>query len=190
MSDKVQGPASYFPSIEATYGRSIAEWKTLMRASGHESHKDLVAWLKAEHGFGHGHAAAITGHMLAEGAPSVGADEQVDRLFPGRKAHWRPVYDRLAAEIEGFGDVKVLPKKTLVGFGTKAQFVMLQPSTPERFDVGLKLPGVDPTGRLEPAGRWNTMMTHRVQVTAADEVDEVDAELLGWLRQAYEASLG
>lgn len=185
MSDKVHGPASYFPSIEARYGRTIAEWKADMRASGHESHKDLVAWLKDEHGFGHGHAAAISSHLLAEGAPTAGAAEQVDRLFPAKKAHWRPVYDRLAAEIEGFGTVTVLPKKTLVGFGTKAQFVMLQPSTPERFDVGLKLPGVDPTDRLEPAGTWNTMMTHRVQVTSADQVD---AELLGWVRQAYEAS--
>jgi hypothetical protein len=31
------------------------------------------------------------------------------------------------------------------------------------------------------------MMIHRVQLTAADQVD---AELLGWLRQAYEASSG
>ena len=182
---KAQGPAAYFPSIEAKYGRSIDEWKAAMRATGLTTHKELVAWLKDEHGFGHGHAGAITAHLLAEGAAPQTADDRVTRLFPDRKAHWRPVYDRLAGEIAGFGEVKVLPKNTLVGFGTRAQFVMLQPSTPERFDVGLKLPGVEPAGRLEAAGKWNTMMTHRVQLTSPDQVD---AELLAWLRQAYDAS--
>jgi hypothetical protein len=46
--------------------------------------------------------------------------------------------------------------------------------------VGLNLRGVEPTGRLLAAGG---MCTHRVDVTAADEVDD---ELLGWLRAAYE----
>ena len=68
MADRVYGPASYFPSIEAKYGRSIAEWKALMHASGLTSHRQLVEWLKKEHGFGHGHANAITAHLLAEGS--------------------------------------------------------------------------------------------------------------------------
>jgi hypothetical protein len=190
-TSKAQGPAAYFPSIEANYGRTIDEWKALMRATGLSTHKELVAWLKDEHGFGHGHAGAITAHLLAERAAPQTGDDRVAKLFPERKARWRPVYDRLADEISGFGEagevgeVKVLPKNTLLGFGTRAQFVMLQPSTPERFDVGLKLPGVEPAGRLEAAGKWNTMMTHRVQVTSPDQVD---AELLGWLRQAYDAA--
>ncbi|HEY3141782.1 MAG TPA: DUF4287 domain-containing protein [Acidimicrobiales bacterium] len=186
MAELQKGPATYFPSIEAKHGRTIAEWKSQMRSTGLQSHKELVAWLKDEHGFGHGHASALTSHFLSAGTPKETADDKIDALFPDRKAHWRPVYDRLAGEISGFGDVKVLPKNTLVGFGTKAQFAMLQPSTPERFDVGLKLPGVEPTDRLEAAGSWNQMMTHRVRLTNADQVD---AELLAWLAQAYKASL-
>jgi len=62
----VQGPASYFPSIERTYGRSIAEWKALIRARGPAKHMELVSWLKAEHGMGHGHANALVGHTLME----------------------------------------------------------------------------------------------------------------------------
>ncbi len=64
--EKVKGPASYFPSIERTYGRSIAEWKELIRSSPVERHMDLVNWLKTEHGMGHGHANALVGHTLAE----------------------------------------------------------------------------------------------------------------------------
>jgi hypothetical protein len=62
----VKGPASYFPSIEKKYGRPIAEWTALLRAQPPAKHMELVAWLKQEHGMGHGHANALVAHMLAE----------------------------------------------------------------------------------------------------------------------------
>ena len=64
--DKVKGPASYFPSIEKTYGRPIAEWKALLRARLPAKHMELVVWLKQEHNMGHGHANALVAHMLSE----------------------------------------------------------------------------------------------------------------------------
>lgn len=64
--DKVKGPASYFPSIEKTYGRPIAEWQAMVRGAYPARHMDLVALLKSEHGMGHGHANAIVAHTLAE----------------------------------------------------------------------------------------------------------------------------
>ncbi len=64
--EKVKGPASYFPSIEKTYGRPIAEWKALIRAAMPARHMELVAMLKADHGMGHGHANALVAHTLAE----------------------------------------------------------------------------------------------------------------------------
>ena len=60
----VKGPASYFPSIEQKYGRPIVEWTALIEASPLERHGELVAWLKAEHGLGHGHATALVAHTL------------------------------------------------------------------------------------------------------------------------------
>ena len=66
--DKVKGPASYFPSIEKTYGRPIAEWKALVRAAYPAKHMELVNLLKTQHGMGHGHANAIVAHTLAEDA--------------------------------------------------------------------------------------------------------------------------
>jgi hypothetical protein len=63
---KVTGPASYFPSIEKTYGKPIAAWKKLIRSRGPAKHMEIVNWLKAEHGMGHGHANALVGHTLAE----------------------------------------------------------------------------------------------------------------------------
>lgn len=66
MSDAVKGPASYFPSIEAKYGRPIAEWKALIRAQTGLKHMELVAWLKSEHNMGHGHANALVADTLRE----------------------------------------------------------------------------------------------------------------------------
>ena len=65
-TEKVKGPASYFPSIERTYGRPIAEWKAMIRSSPLQRHMDIVNWLKADHGMGHGHANALVAHTLAE----------------------------------------------------------------------------------------------------------------------------
>ncbi len=64
--DKIKGPASYFPSIEKKYGRSISEWKAIIRAAKPAKHMELVAMLKEQHGMGHGHANAIVAHTLAE----------------------------------------------------------------------------------------------------------------------------
>jgi Domain of unknown function (DUF4287) len=65
---KVMGPASYFPSIEKTYGQPIAHWKAIIRANPGRKHGDLVNLLKTEHGLGHGHASALVAHTLAEDA--------------------------------------------------------------------------------------------------------------------------
>jgi hypothetical protein len=60
-----QGPASYFPSIEQKYGQPVQHWLALLNARGDAKHMELVAWLKAEHGMGHGHANALVAHHKA-----------------------------------------------------------------------------------------------------------------------------
>ncbi|GGY48101.1 DUF4287 domain-containing protein [Streptomyces tanashiensis] len=63
----VKGPASYFPSIEKKYGRPVSEWFEVIRDAPLSKHMELVSWLKAEHGLGHGHANALVAHVLAGG---------------------------------------------------------------------------------------------------------------------------
>jgi hypothetical protein len=53
------GPHSYFPSIEKTYGRPIADWLDDLAGCGIDGHKPQVEWLKSEYGLGHGHATAL-----------------------------------------------------------------------------------------------------------------------------------
>lgn len=65
-ADKVKGPASYFPSIEKTYGKPVAHWFALIDGLGARKHMDLVAELKRAHGLGHGHANALVAYRLAQ----------------------------------------------------------------------------------------------------------------------------
>ena len=60
-----QGPASYFPSIERTYGRSIGEWQTIIAGCGLDKHMAIVGYLKSEYKMGHGHANALVGWTRA-----------------------------------------------------------------------------------------------------------------------------
>lgn len=95
----------------------------------------------------------------------------------------RPIYDVLLQAIQAFGDdVEIAPKKAYVSIRRKKQFAILQPSTKTRLDVGINLKGTEPNERLEASGSFNAMVSHRVRVT---QIDEVDEELLGHLKEAY-----
>ena len=66
MSEKVTGPASYFPSIEKKYGQPISYWMEQLNAVKDQKHMEQVAFLKDEHGMGHGHANAVVAVYRAD----------------------------------------------------------------------------------------------------------------------------
>lgn len=51
-TEKPKGPASYFPSIEKTYGQPVAHWFGLLAGKKGLKHMELVSFLKSEHGRG------------------------------------------------------------------------------------------------------------------------------------------
>ena len=67
MSEKVKGPQSYFPSIEAKYGKPISFWITQLKKQKNLKHMEQVDFLKTEHGIGHGHANALVAYFRAGG---------------------------------------------------------------------------------------------------------------------------
>jgi len=50
-------------------------------------------------------------------------------------------------------------KKGYLSIRRSKQFAIIQPSTATRVDVGIQLKGVEPTGRLEPSGGFNAMLS-------------------------------
>ena len=96
------------------------------------------------------------------------------------------MYDAIIAKVNNFGnDVEVAPKKSYVSFRRSKQFAIVQPSTKTRIDVGINLKGREPGDRLEPSGSFNAMVSHRVRIT---ELNQVDEELIAWLKDAYLAA--
>jgi Domain of unknown function (DUF4287) len=63
---KLKGPASYFPSIEKTYGKPISHWITVLDAMKGAKHMEMVAALKSEYKMGHGHANALVAYHRAK----------------------------------------------------------------------------------------------------------------------------
>lgn len=187
MTGKIDAAiATQWRNIEAQSGRTRDQWIKLAAASGKPKHGELVAWLKSQHGLGHGNANLIARSALdaASGSPQREAGDLVDALFTGKKAALRPLYDALMVEVRRLGpDVELAPKKTYVSLRRNKQFALVQPSTADRLDLGLNLKGVAPSGRLEPSGSFNAMCTHRIRL--GDEHGGIDAATRRWLAQAY-----
>ena len=177
---------SMIAGLETKTGKSLEQWLGLVRRSKLARHGEIVALLKGEHGLGHGYANLVAHQALGSDALSAAAagTDLVAEQYSGAKAPLRPIYDRLAAAVERFGgDVELSPKKTYVSLRRGKQFGLVQPSTATRVDVGIQLKGVPAKGRLEASGSFNAMVSHRVRL---ETPAEVDAELIAWLRQAYE----
>jgi hypothetical protein len=171
-------------TLRAKTGKGLDEWVATARATGIAGHMALVNHLKSEHGLGHGYANMIVHAANKSSSLSQDDDALVEAAFDGARARWRPLYVRLVALVQGFGDdVELAPKKGYVSVRRKKQFALLQPSTKDRFDIGLALKGEEPTGKLEPAGSWNAMVSHRVRI--ADDAEAGD-DVAGWLRAAYD----
>lgn len=65
-SNKTTGPASYFPSIEKTYGQPVSHWLELLESVKEEKHMAQVTFLKEKHGLGHGHANALVAYKKSQ----------------------------------------------------------------------------------------------------------------------------
>jgi hypothetical protein len=178
---------AYLDNIQGKTGKTPADFRALAQEKGLIKTGEILAWLKADFGLGRGHAMAIVHVMQMASAPKVSREDKIATHFAGKKVAWRKPYDGLMQKVSKFGaDISVSPTSTYLSLlrGSK-KFAVVEPATPERFDVGLKLKGVAPAGRLEAAGGWNGMVTHRVRVS---DPKQLDAELLAWLKQAYKAA--
>ena len=184
MSSVDEATQTQIRNIETQTGKSLDELIAAGLATGQTKHKALQAFFTETYGLTYGNAnvvAIFAGDRL-KGASGEEANF-VDAQYEGKKAPLRPLYDTLIAAVAGFGDdVAIAPKRTYVSLRRKKQFALVQPG-PGRVDVGINLKGVEPDGRLEKSGSFNAMCTHRVRVAGVEDVND---ELLGWLRQAYE----
>jgi len=178
--------ASMIANLEEKTGKDLNGWLEITQASGLEKHGQIVKLLKSDHGMTHGYANMVAHETLRVGQDQPTESDLVENQYSGAKAGLRPIYDALIAKISKFGpDLEVAPKKAYVSLRRNKQFGIIQPSTKTRVDVGINLKGTEPTERLETSGSFNAMVSHRVRLSGADEVNP---ELVAWLKKAYKAS--
>jgi hypothetical protein len=114
--------------------------------------------------------------------PTADADELIGAQYADRP-QLRPVLDAVLAAVPALGTVTVQTRKTLVSLvGPRRTFAVVQATTKNRVDLGLRLDDEKPGGRLL-AARDIGAANLRIPLTGPGDLDE---EALGWLRRAYD----
>lgn len=181
MTDPLAPFGTMPTTLQQKTGRSLEDWQAIVRGLGLTKHGQILKALKEDHGLSHGYANMLA--LLATGYGAAPQDDVLEGLFAGSRAGLRPIYDKVAQLIAGFGsDVETRPMKTMVGFKRNRQFVCFTPASATRVDLGITLKDAAPDVpriRATPGG----MTSHVVRITSADEVD---GDVARWLRIAYD----
>jgi hypothetical protein len=178
---------AYLDNIQVKTGKTPEDFRMLAAQKGFTQYREIVDWLKAEFGLGQGHANAIAQLLVNADKITAAPEDKLAAHFTGDKIRWRAAYTALAETINQFGpDVSLSPNRSYINVqrGGK-KIAILQISSAARIDIGIKLKDAAPTPRLEDAGSWNSMITHRVRIS---DPEQIDAEVLDWLRRAYDAA--
>lgn len=164
-------------------GKPLEHWIKIVQKSKIEKHKAIIDFLKSEHGFTYGFANFVAHKAKKSDAGSSDDTTLLQDQYKGKEVLF-PIYEKLIAVIDKLGnDITKTPKKSSVSIIRKKQFALIKPATKTRIDLGLKIKDKPITDRLENSGPFGTMCTHRVRLS---EVNDVDKELIGWLKEAYE----
>ncbi|WP_221390911.1 DUF5655 domain-containing protein [Dyadobacter sp. NIV53] len=167
-------------------GKTLEQWIEIVAESKIEKHKEIMAFLEAKYGLTYGFANFIALKARKSDAASHEETVLVENQYKGKEI-LIPIYEKLIEEISGFGDdITITPKKDSVSLIRKKQFALIKPASKTRVDLGLKFKNKPTTDRLGDSGPFGAMCTHRVQIFS---VDEIDGELLRWIKEAYDGSI-
>jgi hypothetical protein len=174
-------------------GRSLDEWMRYIKKSGPKDEKARREWLKTEHGLGTNSAWWLA--ERAEGKATVdddpdaylkAAEGYVEKMFAGKKAQLRPIYDALLKLGLSVGkEAKACPCQTIVPLYRNHVFAQIKPTTQTRIDFGFALGDMKAKGRLIDTGGFakKDRITHRIEITSLKDIDD---EVKRWLKVAYD----
>lgn len=173
--------------LKGKTGRTMEEWIELVTISGPEGEKERREWLKEEYGLTTNYAWWIAERAGGKGDESDPeeylrmAAGNVEKMYAGRKAHLRPVYDALLELVLSLGeDVKACPCQTIVPIYRNHVIAEIKPTTLARVDFGLALGDFPATGRLIDTGgvAKKNRITRRIPMTTPDDIDDEVRALL------------
>lgn len=179
--------ATQLANIEAKTGRTREALVSALRATNLTKHGEMRAWAMEQLGLGHGDANLVA-HLALGSAGTADPEQDIEAvlasIYTGKKAHQRPIHDKLMAAIAQFGEFEIAPKKGYVSLRRKKQFAMLGPKTNDRFELGLNIKEDLSHPRVTaqaPGG-----MCQYIAALATPE--DVDAALLAIVKRAYDAA--
>lgn len=184
MADLQAAITTQMRNIEAKTGKTFAQLCQLIAESGLTKVGEQRSMLMEKLGLGYGDANTLALKAKEAAAPAPDDGDPLDAIYTGAKAPLRALHERLAAEIDKLGAHEKAPKKTYISMRRKKQFAMLGPATKDQIELGLNAKGLPASGRLKalpPGG----MCQYSVRLSAAGEID---SELMGWVRAAFEAA--
>jgi predicted transport protein len=170
-------------NLKEKTGHSLDDWKKIIAKEKLAKHGEIVKFLKESHQVTHGYASEIALKVLGSDADSAAnADDFIETQYKG-KEHLKAYYDKLIEAINAFGgDYKIDPKKTYVSLKRKKQFVILNPASKTRFEIGFNLKGVEAKGKLENE-KPNDICSHKINLS---DISEIDKEVIDWIKKAFD----
>ncbi len=194
MADPAAATITQLRNIQARTGKSIAELHAAVVASGAAKHGERRSWLMEHFKLGYGDANAVALFIdkplpdLGGGAPiataTAASGDPLAAIYTGAKSGLRSLHEAVMAQVGAFGAFEVAPKKSYVSLRRKKQFAMVGPATIDSVEIGLNAKDLPahPRLKMQPTG---SMCNATTRITSAAEVD---AQLQGWLRRAYDAA--
>jgi len=168
--------------LQSRTGQDVAAWNERITAAGLRDEQALRAWLAAEGVTGYPQALLVWERFGYPGFLIADSDQLIDGQYADRP-QLRPILDAVLAALPALGPVTVQARGTYVSLVTpRRTFAVVQATTKSRVDLGLRLASARPEGRLREAKNVG-QATVRIPLSTPGEVDE---EVLGWLRRAYE----
>jgi hypothetical protein len=168
--------------LEKQTGKGLEHWNQRISKEKFKDEKALRAWLKTHGVTGYAENLLVRERFGYPDFLTASADELIAGQYADRP-HLRPIFDAIINTVMGIGAVTIQTRKTYVSLMTpRRTFARVQPTTKNRVDVGLRLEGQKPSGRLQPSRIHETM---KLQMSLTS-VEEIDAEVLEWLRRAYQ----
>jgi len=168
--------------LEERTGEDVGTWNQRIKAEGFKDEKELRAWLTARGVTGYAQSLLVMEHFGYPDFLLASADDLIQGQYADRP-QLRPIFDAIIAAAAGLGEVIVQTRKTYVSLvSPRRTFARVQPTTKHRVDLGLRLAGQQPSGRLQPS-KIHESMPLQISLTTPDQVD---SEVLAWLQQAYD----
>ena len=171
----------------ARTGDDVTAWNRRIAETGIADEPSLRAWLDRQGVTGYAQALLVWERFGYPDFLTADGDELIAGQYADRPG-LRPVLDAVLAALPALGPVTVQARKTIVSLVSPSRtFAAVQATTKSRVDLGLRLVDAGPGGRLLAAKNLNVGAVNlMVALTGPGEVDE---EVLGWLRRAYDESV-